>query len=108
MAQNDEHDIVDLNNAIKTIDENEVGPWNPSISSALDTILEATRDLSLRDHLNKQDTLPKVTRLCATVSEGTTEDGKERRLKLLRCIGNLVADNGEYPFTCFSPESSIY
>ncbi|GAB7339608.1 hypothetical protein MBLNU457_6206t1 [Dothideomycetes sp. NU457] len=93
MAQKDEHDFLNLGNAIKIIDEHRTGPWNPSVSSALETILEATRDLGQRDYLNEQDTLSKVTRLCATVSEETSEDGKEGRLKLLRCIGNLVADN---------------
>ena len=87
--------MLDLDNAIETLDEYTSGPWNQSISSALDTVLRATRNIDRREYLNGQATLSKITRLFAAVSEETIEHDTEGRLKLMRCVGNLIADNGD-------------
>ena len=95
MAQKGEHEVLDLDNAIRTLDECTSGPCNKSISSALDTVLQATRNIDRREYLNSQAALSKITRLFALVSEETIEHDTEGRLKLMRCVGNLIADNGD-------------
>jgi len=99
MSQLEDNEVLDLDNAIKTIDEYTFGTWNTAVTYALDTILQSTRNLDRREYLNNRRTLSKITQLFAAVSEETTGYDTEGRLKLMRCVGNLIADNGTSEFS---------
>lgn len=93
MAQDGRQDASKLDQAIDVIEKYPSGPLSPSLVSALDTLLAATRIVDCRAYLNELDTLPTVLRLYNAVT-GDHDGDKGGSLELMRCIGNLVADNG--------------
>jgi len=76
--------------------------WSPashtsgSIDPALELVLQASRDITRRDLLNQQELLPLLLPIFSASTDDLELLSTEGSLNVLRCIGNLVADNGMY------------
>lgn len=62
------------------------------LGPALDTILAASRDVELRAFLTRSNIVSHIVPIYTQRVAGN--DGKDHILQSMRCIGNLVADNG--------------
>jgi len=97
MAQEEESQVMDLDEAVTQL-KGWSSASNTSIDLALDVILQASRDISRRDQLNTHELLPLLLPIFSASTDDLELLSTEGSLNVLRCIGNLVADNGMYPY----------